>query len=404
MNDLTIRLCDLSKINSFYKNADESIGSFSDKNTKHAKYSTEKIRKKLNSSLNSNITLLSKELAIKLFIKNSTEEIQIKSISSIGEIDYKPNITLINKMKNYLFNTKEIYTTQATNTDTDKNISKIINLKSNKIHLNSSRPTQYSFTKLNMSEFNESFSYAAYNETGNINDRNMAEVLIQTLTNWLAVAKEWILSVIPQDDIVLAVIVPLIIIISMIVFTIVIVCLIHMCNRNYKDELKAKAIINSNSNRSTLKEIYPKRNTLGHSSKSNPIYKQKAYLSKGVPVILYEEMSDKPIDDYDENNRDVLDSNDSGNRSGASSSYYRSPLIMRNEKPPMPAPPEYSRQSGSNSQKSASEQVMLSEIQKILQKNSLLTQGEHQNDELTSLMVSNSNYSPMSLSSSRLNK
>lgn len=73
-------------------------------------------------------------------------------------------------------------------------------------------------------------------------------------------------------------------------------------------------------------------------SKSNPIYKQRAYLSKGVPVILYEEMSDKPLEDYDENNVDSI----SGVRVG---NYYRSPYIMRFEKPPLPAPPEYSRES-----------------------------------------------------------
>ncbi len=64
--------------------------------------------------------------------------------------------------------------------------------------------------------------------------------------------------------------------------------------------------------------------------------KERAYLSKGVPVILYEEMSDKPIDEYDENNRDIMDN-------AYETRNYRSPLIMRNEKPPMPAPPEYSR-------------------------------------------------------------
>lgn len=66
-------------------------------------------------------------------------------------------------------------------------------------------------------------------------------------------------------------------------------------------------------------------------------FKERAYLSKGVPVILYEEMSEKPIDDYDENNRDIMDNGCETIKT------YRSPLIMRNEKPPMPAPPEYSR-------------------------------------------------------------
>lgn len=84
--------------------------------------------------------------------------------------------------------------------------------------------------------------------------------------------------------------------------------------------------------------------TSGHhshsKSSSNPIYKQRAYLSKGVPVILYEEMSDKPLEDYDENNADST-----GGSSRLIGSYYRSPYIMRFEKPPMPAPPEYSRDS-----------------------------------------------------------
>ena len=55
-------------------------------------------------------------------------------------------------------------------------------------------------------------------------------------------------------------------------------------------------------------------------------------------------MSDKAIDDYDENHREILDTT-----SGSTNSYnrhyntnYRSPLILRNEKPP--APPEYTKQ------------------------------------------------------------
>ena len=56
-----------------------------------------------------------------------------------------------------------------------------------------------------------------------------------------------------------------------------------------------------------------------HHSKANPIYKQRAYLSKGVPVILYEEMSDKPLEDYDENN-----ANSTGGTSSRNvGSYYR---------------------------------------------------------------------------------
>lgn len=56
-----------------------------------------------------------------------------------------------------------------------------------------------------------------------------------------------------------------------------------------------------------------------HHSKANPIYKQRAYLSKGVPVILYEEMSDKPLEDYDENNANST----GGTISRNVGSYYR---------------------------------------------------------------------------------
>ena len=56
----------------------------------------------------------------------------------------------------------------------------------------------------------------------------------------------------------------------------------------------------------------------------NPIYKQKSYLSKGVPVILFEEMTEKSMEEDD-----------------TLSGGHRVPLIMRNEKPPQPAPPEY---------------------------------------------------------------
>ena len=55
--------------------------------------------------------------------------------------------------------------------------------------------------------------------------------------------------------------------------------------------------------------------------------------------LRYEEMSDKPIDDYDENQREIMYENGCETLQRS----YRSPLIMRNEKPPNPAPPEYSR-------------------------------------------------------------
>jgi hypothetical protein len=91
--------------------------------------------------------------------------------------------------------------------------------------------------------------------------------------------------------------------------------------------------------------------------RTNPLYKEKAYLSKGVPVILYEEMSDKPIEE--------LDLNDSENM-GTGSSSYRSPLILRNERPPVPAPPEYTRPSYYTPQSKASESI-LNELQSMLQ-------------------------------------
>lgn len=60
-----------------------------------------------------------------------------------------------------------------------------------------------------------------------------------------------------------------------------------------------------------------------HHSKSNPIYKQRAYLSKGVPVILYEEMSDKPLEDYDENNANIT-----GGASRHIGNFYRLAILL----------------------------------------------------------------------------
>ena len=65
-----------------------------------------------------------------------------------------------------------------------------------------------------------------------------------------------------------------------------------------------------------------KRKKAAHLRDKNPIYKQKSYLSKGV--ILFEEMTEKSMEEDD-----------------TLSGGHRVPLIMRNEKPPQPAPPEY---------------------------------------------------------------
>ncbi len=83
-------------------------------------------------------------------------------------------------------------------------------------------------------------------------------------------------------------------------------------------------------------------------------------------------MSDKPIDDYDENNRNITDGHGNGSANTMSRSghnYYRSPLIMRNEKPPMPAPPEYTRQSYDFlPNKPNNDKLILNELQNILHK------------------------------------
>ena len=152
----------------------------------------------------------------------------------------------------------------------------------------------------------------------------------------------------------------------MIVLTVVLVCLLHMCNKNYRGQMKAKKLKSfSNTTESTNSQsISMDKSGFICGPKSNIVFKERAYLSKGVPVILYEEMSDKPIDDYDENNRDIIENNDI-HRSIGSSSHYRSPLIMRNEKPPMPAPPEYTKQPMSYLHKNFNEQNIVGELNSI---------------------------------------
>lgn len=161
--------------------------------------------------------------------------------------------------------------------------------------------------------------------------------------------KELFWSIVPEEDFLLAVIVPSIVIISVIVLSVVIVCMLQMFKRQSVSDTK---------------HLISKSNTTESSSfntktfeRTNPLYKEKAYMSKGVPVILYDEMGDKRADEY----RD----NDEENLSSVAGSY-RSPLIMRNEKPPVPAPPEYTRPAYYTPQLKASESI-LNELQSMLQ-------------------------------------
>lgn len=230
--------------------------------------------------------LLPKQLKLaNILIKKSTEEIAFNA----------------DNIEDFM-NTEE--ENQATVTSDSDKITDIIKLKSNV------RNNSTSFDTNSTLPVNDTIWYVEY-------VHKMSELF-------------W--SVVPKEDILLAVIVPSIIIVSLIVFTIVTVCLLQMCNRDYEERKKSKKFSSFNNTNNMTGAHSIEKAARGVSS----IYKERAYLSKGVPVILYEEMSDKPIDDYDENQRDIMDN-------GCETRNYRSPLIMRNEKPPTPAPPEYSR-------------------------------------------------------------
>ncbi len=110
-----------------------------------------------------------------------------------------------------------------------------------------------------------------------------------------------------NEDFLLAVLVPSAIIGSMLIVSSILACILHKRSRKYYRA----------NDTEPLSPIYKKRN--------------KAYLSKGVPVILYEEMAEKQIDDDEDLN-----------------GVHLKPLIMRDEKPPVepPAPPEYSKFTG----------------------------------------------------------
>ncbi len=166
---------------------------------------------------------------------------------------------------------------------------------------------------------------------------NATEQLMARLEKYKNALVAWFWRVVPEEDFLLAVVVPVIVITSLIIFTIVSVCILQMCNNKECDESKQQ--IASMSNTTDLSLLPGAAATTTLKKKSEGLVNERAYMSKGVPVILYEEMSDKPIDDYDENQRDVMDI--SGCETIGRS--YRSPLIMRHEKPPTPAPPEYSR-------------------------------------------------------------
>jgi hypothetical protein len=104
-----------------------------------------------------------------------------------------------------------------------------------------------------------------------------------------------------DEDFLMAILVPGTIIGSMLIVSIILACVLYKKSRKYYESTDMEPL--------------------------SPIYKKpnKAYLSKGVPVILYEEMGEKQTDED-------VDSNGS----------HLKPLIMRDEKPPAPpAPPEY---------------------------------------------------------------
>lgn len=71
----------------------------------------------------------------------------------------------------------------------------------------------------------------------------MADATVgQQLVNWLERFKDkcqrWFWSVVPEEDVLLVVIVPAVIVVSLIIFTIVTVCILQMCNKDLKDAKK----------------------------------------------------------------------------------------------------------------------------------------------------------------------
>jgi hypothetical protein len=143
-----------------------------------------------------------------------------------------------------------------------------------------------------------------------------------------------------SDDFLISVIVPSVIMGGMLFLAILLACLLHCSNKKKKRNARD----------------------------NNPIYKQKSYLSKGVPVILYEEMTEKSIEEED-----------------TLSGGHRMPLIMRNEKPPQPAPPEYRKQL---SLQHLNDEQTINDIKNMLN-NAPLASTEQVNDDTIPFLASN---------------
>ena len=211
--------------------------------------------------------------------------------------------------------------------------------------------------ELNTQEINwiDDFDYYSTNETiiltnlKLLSNRTNSEVMVTNFQSFFIYLNEVFWSIVPEEDFLLAVIVPSIVVISLIVLSVTLVCMLQMCKRQSVSDTRH---LMSNSN-TTESSSYNTKTF----ERTNPLYKEKAYMSKGVPVILYEEMSDKRVYEFGENDVENLSS---------TTGSYRSPLIMRNEKPPIPAPPEYTRPAYYTPQLKASESI-LNELQSMLQ-------------------------------------
>jgi hypothetical protein len=149
-----------------------------------------------------------------------------------------------------------------------------------------------------------------------------------------------------HDDFLIAIIIPSTIIGSMLVLSVILACILNFSNKR-------------NQRNAELRH-------------QNPIYRQKSYLSKGVPVILYDEMTDKSIEEED-----------------TLSGGHRAPLIMRNEKPPQIAPPEYQHHKQLSLQHLNDEQTM-NNIPNMLN-NAPLASTEAVNDDTIPFLISSQN-------------
>ena len=148
-----------------------------------------------------------------------------------------------------------------------------------------------------------------------------------------------------RDDFLIVVIIPSVIIGGMLILSILLACILHYSNKKYKRNSEQRD--------------------------KNPIYKQKSYLSKGVPVILYEEMTEKNIEE-----EDTL-------RGG-----HRAPLIMRNEKPPQAAPPEYRKQ---HSLQHLNDEQTINDIKNMLNNAPLASTEAVNDDTIPFIAINNEN-------------